>query len=121
MQPEPSPPSAPSEDDKNLAALSHALVFVGYLIPFANVLAPLIIYLQKRDSSPFVTEHARESLNFQITQMIFAIIFVVLAFVLIGCVLLVAQFFFQLVMVIRAAMAARDGKSYQYPLTIRLV
>jgi uncharacterized Tic20 family protein len=110
-----------SEDDRNLAALSHALVLLGYVVPAGNVLAPLVIYLMKRDSSPFVTEHARESLNFQITQLIAGIAFVLLAFVGVGCVLLVVQLVFELVVVFGAAMAARDGKSYRYPLTLRLV
>ena len=44
-----------------------------------------------------------------------------LAFVGIGCVLLVAQLVFELVMVIRASLAARDGRSFQYPVTMRLV
>ncbi len=110
-----------SEEMKNLAALAHGLVFLGYLVPFANVLAPLIIYLIKRDQSAFVSAHAKESLNFQITQLIATLVFAVLSVVGVGCVLLVAQVVFELVYVIRATLAARDGLPFTYPLTLRLV
>src|SRR5436189_5753602 len=54
----------PTSDEKTMAILSHVLTLaVGFL-------APLIIYLIKKDESSFVNYHAKESLNFQITIFI---------------------------------------------------
>ena len=65
------PAITPSSDEKTLAILSHILTIVSSFI------APLIIYLLKKDESPYVREHAKESLNFQITVFIIcAILFV---------------------------------------------
>src|SRR3954469_12237582 len=58
------PDYAPTSDEKTMAILAHILTLV------APILAPLIIYLVKKDDSQFVSYHAKESLNFQITLMI---------------------------------------------------
>ncbi len=58
----------PTSDEKTMAILSHILTLV------CGFIAPLIIYLIKKDESKFVAEHARESLNFQITLFIIMLI-----------------------------------------------
>ncbi len=58
------PVTAPASDEKTIAILSHLLTLV------AGFVAPLIIYLIKKDESSFVAYHAKESLNFQITVLI---------------------------------------------------
>ena len=52
------PQMNPTSDEKTLALLSHRLTFV------APVLAPLIIYLVKKDESGYIAYHAKQSLNF---------------------------------------------------------
>src|SRR5205809_2418699 len=76
------PEYVPTSDDKTMAILSHVLTFV------ASFVAPLIIYVVKKDNSTFATDHAKESLNFQITVIIAAIICIPLIFIIIGLLLL---------------------------------
>lgn len=83
-------------------------------------LAPLIVMLVKKDS-PFVRRHAVESLNFQISALIYGVVGVVLSFLLIGIPLLIALAIFWLVVVILAGIRANNGQDYRYPLTIRLI
>lgn len=108
-------------EQRTHAALAHALVLLGFFVPLANIIAPLIFFLNDKSPGAFVKAHARESLNFQITMLIASVVIVPLCFVLVGIPLLCAQFIFELVVVIKAAMAANDGKSYQYPLSLRLL
>src|SRR5438045_1785285 len=70
---------APSNDEKTMAILSHVLTFV------AGFLAPLIIYLIKKDESAFISAHAKESLNFQITVsiVIFGLIITIIGILLV--------------------------------------
>jgi uncharacterized protein len=107
--------------DRTWAAMAHALALVGYVVPFVNLIAPLIIYLTRGKESELVSEHARESLNFQLTQLVLSMVFAVLAFVGVGCLLLVVQMVFEVICVVRASLAARDGRDYLYPLTLRIV
>lgn len=117
--PEDYPLFTPTSDDRVLATLSHALAIIGGL----GFIPPLIIWLIKKDdpNASFVTENAKESLNFQITVLILGFIFFVLIFVLIGILLLCALGFANLVLVIIASVRANEGKIYRYPVNFRLI
>ena len=111
-----------SKDERTWAMLSHLSALVGYaVIPFGNILAPLIIWLIKKDQSWFVDDQAKEALNFQISVTIYAAISAVLIIILIGFVLLGILYVLGIVLSIVAAVKANDGVQYRYPLTIRLV
>ncbi|MFH5186490.1 DUF4870 domain-containing protein [Paenibacillus sp. TAB 01] len=104
-----------SSDEKSLALLSHLLCLI------VGLFAPLLIWLLKKDESQFIAEHAKESLNFQISVMIYSIVATILCFVVIGFILFPFLAVFALVVIIIAAVKASKGESYRYPLTIRLV
>ena len=106
------PVVAPSNDDKTMATLSHVLTLV------AGFIAPLIIYLIKKDQSAFVAHHARESLNFQITIFI---IVVALFITIVGILLVWVVAIISLVFVIMATIKASEGKLYKYPFTLRFI
>jgi uncharacterized Tic20 family protein len=110
-------------DDKTWAMLCHISGLAGYLgvIPFASVIGPLIVWLLKKDTSAFVDEHGKESLNFQITMSIFYVIAIMLCFVLIGFLILPFLGIWMIVLVIIGAIKASNGEHFRYPLTIRLV
>lgn len=108
-------PAGPSSDDTTWAVLTHLSYFVLGLI------APLVVYLVKKDSSPFVRQHAAEALNFHLTLLIAFIVSTVLVLVLIGIVLLLAVFLVGAVLSVLAAIAAGRGEAYRYPMTIRFV
>lgn len=105
----------PTSDEKTMAVLSHILTLV------AGFIAPLVIYLVKKDQSTFVTAHAKESLNFQITLIIAYIICFILMFVLIGILLMVLLGISALVLVIVATIRASEGKLYKYPFSIKFI
>lgn len=102
----------PTSDEKTMGILSHILTLV------AGFIAPLVIYLIKKDESKFIAEHAKESLNFQITLFIVCI---VLAITIIGLALIWIPLIASLIFVIIATIRASEGKLYKYPLTIRLI
>jgi len=99
-----------------------SLIFLpfGGLVLF-TILGPLIILLAKGPSMPFVAAQAKESLNFQITVWLLGLVFVVLAIVLIGFVLLWILGVVNLVLVVIAAIRVSDGTPYRYPFCLRLV
>jgi uncharacterized Tic20 family protein len=105
---------APSSEDKTMAILSHVLCIV------AGFIAPLVIYLVKKDST-YVQSHAKESLNFQLTMMIGYIVSFILMIILIGVLLLVLLSIANLVLVIIATIRASENKLYRYPFSIKFV
>jgi hypothetical protein len=74
----------------------------------------------KKHESEFVVEQAKESLNFQITLMIYTVISILLCFIIIGFFLIFALVIFGLIMVIIAAIRTNEGEDFQYPMTLRL-
>ena len=111
---EETPLLAPTSDEKTMALLSHVLT----LVPGVGFLAPLIIYLIKKDESSFIAAQAKESLNFQITLyiVIFGLFITIIGIFLIWIIAIVA-----LVLVIIASLRANEGKLYRYPLNIRFI
>ncbi|NJP10312.1 MAG: DUF4870 domain-containing protein [Leptolyngbyaceae cyanobacterium RU_5_1] len=49
-----------------------SLAWIVVPIPYAGLLAPLLIWLLKRDLHPFVDEQGKESINFQLSMAIYA-------------------------------------------------
>jgi uncharacterized Tic20 family protein len=111
---------APTSEERTWAWVSHAGCFLGAWVAMA-FLVPLGILLLKGKESAFVRRHAVESLNFQISVLIYAVVSIVLVFVVIGIVLLVALGVLYVVCVILGTVRAANGEDYRYPLTIRLV
>jgi len=122
-----------SSEERNWAMAAHlcgllwlaggtGLVFMpfGGLVLF-TILGPLIIWRTKGQTMPFVAEQAKESLNFQITVFLLALLFAVLIVVVIGIVFLWTLGFANLILVIIAAIQVSDGKPYRYPFCLRLV
>jgi len=121
---------AVSNDERTWGMLSHLSALVGYfVVPFGNIIAPLIIWLVKKDQSQFVADQAKEALNFQISLFLYAIVGtivgLILTLVLVGFFLLFALwgalYIGGIVLTIVAAIRANEGQAYRYPLTIRLV
>lgn len=119
--PAPSTSGTPSAEERNWGLFAHLSALLGLVVPFGNILGPLVIWLVKRDRSAWVADQAKEALNFNITLTIAFLVALVLAFVLIGIPLLVAIGLFWLIMTIVAGIKASEGASYRYPLAVRLV
>jgi hypothetical protein len=111
----------PDKEERTWGMSCHLIVFTGYIIPFASIIGPLVIWMIKRDEMPFVDDQGKESLNFQITMMLAMIASGLLMFVLIGFVLIFVVVIFQFIMIIIASIKANEGVYYRYPLCIRLI
>lgn len=111
----------PKQEERSLGLACHLLALAGLVVPFGNVLGPLIMWLVKKDESDFVDDQGKEALNFNITISIAGFIAFLLMFVVIGGLLLPIIGIFWLVMTIIAAVKANGGERYRYPLTIRLI
>jgi uncharacterized Tic20 family protein len=124
QQPMPAPPPAPvaSSDIRTWCVLCHAAALLGLFFHFlGHLLGPLIVWLVKRGDSPEVDAHGKESLNFQISMLIYDAIAAILCIVLIGIPILIALWVLNTVLVIIASIQASEGKFYRYPITIRLI
>jgi uncharacterized Tic20 family protein len=135
QQPLPVQPLTPQEE-RMWGMLCHLSALAMLILPtLGNIIGPLIIWLIKKDASPFVNDQGKASLNFQISCTIYGAVAVVLGiplslalgflmpvfFLPMWGVLAFAVMIFDVVEVIIASMAVNSGGTHKYPLTIRFI
>jgi len=123
------------QQERTWGMLSHLAAFVEFLgLPtLGNIIGPLIVWLIFRERHPFVDDQGRESINFQLSITIYALVLVAIIGLVgvltfgIGLILLlpfiiavaVLYYIAKVVLVIMASIAAYNGEPYRYPFTIR--
>jgi uncharacterized Tic20 family protein len=119
------PPAAappPVNKDQNMwAMLCHLAGVLGLFLFPLSIIAPLVIWLIKKDEYPLVADQGKEVVNFQISVLIYGIISAILIIVIIGILMLVALGIFAVIMGIVGMVKANEGVAYRYPLAIRLI
>jgi uncharacterized Tic20 family protein len=126
---QPSPSATPNPDAARMWNMwCHLSTLAGLIVPFGNLIGPLVVWQMKRNEFPSVEEHGKESLNFQLSILIYLIggggaVFI-LSFFCIGLLLipiLIVIPLAGLILAIIAGLKANDGVMYRYPLTLRLI
>lgn len=119
-------------EERQWAMFSHLSALLGGVLTSALggwgfFLGPLVIWLLKKDTMPFVADQAKEALNFNITvSAIFLVLMILgfltlgIGFLLIGPLMMVIGVL-ALVFIVIAAIKANEGVAYRYPMTVRLV
>ena len=136
IPPTPSEPpvvDAPSADQRQWAMFAHLSALLGAILTGAFghgwgcFIGPLIIWLVKKDTMPFVDDQGKEALNFNITVAIASLILLLLSIVTLGVGLIIAIPLWiilgiaWLVFTIIASIKANEGVRYRYPFTLRLI
>ena len=110
-----------SKDERTWGLFGHISAFAGTLVPFGNIIAPLIIWQTKKNELPFASREAKESLNFQISLTIYTLVAGLSMFVLIGFILTPLIILAGIIFTIIGGLKANNGVAYRYPLTLRLI
>ena len=119
-------------EERQWAMFAHLSALLGGLVTSAFggwgfFLGPLVIWLMKKDTMPFVADQAKEALNFNITVSAVMVVLVILGLVTLGIGFLLTGPLMMLiglaalVLIVIAAIKANEGIAYRYPLTVRLV
>jgi uncharacterized protein len=111
----------------HLSALLGGIVTAGWAGSIGCFIGPLVIWLVKKDTMPFVDDQAKEALNFNITvAIVFFALFVLTVITLgLGALISIPGFFVVgiawLVLTILASVKANEGVAYRYPFALRLI
>ncbi|HKU78402.1 MAG TPA: DUF4870 domain-containing protein [Rhodanobacteraceae bacterium] len=128
----PPPAGVPSAEERQWAMFAHLSALLGAFVTgwiggWGWFLGPLIIWLVKKDTMPFVNDQAKEALNFNITIAIVFVILTILGFATLGVgffiaiPLMIIIGIAALVFIILAAIRANEGVAYRYPFALRLI
>ena len=110
-----------NKDERTWGMFCHLSALLGYVIPFGNIIGPLIVYSMKKDEYPFVADQGKESLNFQISVLVYLFISLILVFIALGILFLILVPLIALILTVVASVRANDGEYYRYPLCIRFI
>jgi uncharacterized protein len=123
-QPAPNSPvsgGSSNHDERQWAMICHLSAMLMYATAIGGLIAPLIIWLLKRDTMPYVGDQGRETVNFQITTMLALVCSGVLMLVLIGWVLMPLVLLYHFVYTIIGTVKASEGAPFRYPICLRLL
>ncbi len=109
------------KEERTWAMSSHLSALAGYIIPFFNIIGPLVVWLLKKKESALIDKEAKKSLNFQISVTIYAIVALILTLIVIGAILFLAIAIFNIVMIIIATIKTNNGEEFKYPLAIEII
>lgn len=121
---DPIPPpldGVPTQEQRQWGLFTHLSALAGLIIPFGNILGPLIFWQIKKNEWAFADDQGKEAVNFNITVAIAGIVCFLLTFVLIGLLLLPILGIAWIVFTIIAAIKANEGVYYRYPYILRLI
>jgi len=138
-----------SQNEKTTAALLHLSAFAKYLIPFAGIVAPLIIWQTKKHESDYIDATGKSVINFHLSILVYSfIIAVVIAVLFLGTIInyieleraggdivpvnlitigIVSLVFLgiwtliEFILIILGSVKANEGIIYRYPLTITFI
>lgn len=124
MEPTNTSPNAMSHEEKEFrqwAMFLHLSMLLGFVVPLAGLIAPIVIWQVKKNEMPAIDEHGKNATNWIISALIYSILSTILVFVLVGVFLLIALGILSIIFPIIAGVKANNGKTWQYPLTIALI
>lgn len=122
-----------SAEERQWAMIAHLSALLGYILTSGwagsagGFLGPLIVWLIKKDTMPFVDQQAKEALNFSITICIaFAALwtFTIMTFfigIIIALPLMLVVGLYALIYTIIASTKVYEGVPYRYPIALRLI
>ena len=120
-----------TQNDKNYSAITHLSGFAGWVFPFGNIIAPLVLWTAKKNESAYIDAHGKSAVNFQLSLIVYGFLlailiipitiftlglgFIALALAIIPAIIL------KFVLIISASIKANNGEYYQYPFTIEFI
>lgn len=112
-----------TDDERTYALFMHLTLMGHVVLSLLAIIAPIIMWQIKKDQSPFLDDHGREAVNFQISLVILSILLIPIGILTCsaGFFLYIPLYVLALIGMIQAAQAANRGEFYRYPMTFRLV
>ena len=120
-----------TQNDKNYSSLTHLSSFAGWVFPFGNIIAPLILWSAKKNESAYIDTHGKAAVNFQLSLMLYCFLLALLIIPLtiftlgLGLIALIIGIIPILILIIAtiisASIKATNGEYYDYPFTIEFI
>ncbi|MBK1631241.1 hypothetical protein CKO31_10920 [Thiohalocapsa halophila] len=116
------PPAASAEArTREWAMFLHISQLLGFLVPLAGLIAPLLIWQLKKDELPGLDPHGKVVMNWVLSALIYLLAASLLVLVVVGVPLLLALLVLAVVFPIIGGLKANAGELWRYPLSIEFL
>ncbi|AQQ68253.1 hypothetical protein Mag101_11835 [Microbulbifer agarilyticus] len=99
--------------------LMHLSQLVGFCVPGAGLILPIIMWAVNKDNSPEIDRHGKVILNWMISALIYSVILIFLMIIVIGVFGFLILLLLDIIFVVVGAINASEGKLWKYPLSIQ--
>ncbi len=103
------------------AMILHLSMLSGFVIPFAGLIAPILIWQLKKEELPEIDIHGKNATNWIISSVIYFVVGGILMLVFVGILVVLAVAVCAVVFPIIAGIKANNGEVWEYPLTIKFL
>lgn len=120
-----------TRNDKNYSSITHLSGFAGWFFPFGNIIAPLILWIARKNDSTYIDVHGKAAVNFQLSLILYCFLLAILILpitiltlglgliaIIIG---IIPAIILKIVLIISASIKANNGEYYDYPFTIEFI
>lgn len=110
-----------SDTERNWAMFCHLSAFASFFFPFGGIIGPIICWLSKRDESMWVNINGRNSLNFQLSMLLYMVLALPLILIIIGIPIIIMLVVLKIICIVIASVKASKGELFRYPLMIPFI
>jgi len=120
-----------TQNDKNYSAITHLSGFAGWIFPFGNIIAPVVLWTAKKNESSYIDAHGKSAVNFQLSLIVYsfllALLILPIAIFTLGLGLvaivigIIPAIILKFILIISASIKANNGEQYHYPFTIEFI
>jgi len=120
-----------TQNDKNYSAITHLSGFAGWIFPFGNIIAPVVLWTAKKSESSYINNHGKAAVNFQLSLIVYsfllALLIIPIAIFTLGLGLvaiaigIIPAIILKFILIITASIKANNGEQYHYPFTIEFI
>jgi uncharacterized Tic20 family protein len=110
-----------TSDQRQMGLFLHLSQLASLVVPVAGIVLPIVIWQTQKDKMPSLDPHGKMVVNWMISSLIYAVVSVILMFVLIGFLTIFAVIIMGIVFPIIGAVKANNGELWEYPLTIKFL
>ena len=104
--------------ESDYCMLMHFSQLAGWIIPFAGLVVPIVMWATAKDYSKVVDNHGRIIFNWMLSALIYFFVSAILIFLIIGFPLMLALAIVSVVFAVMGGLKASNGVEWDYPLSI---
>ena len=110
-------------DERTWGMLCHLSGLIAMALGGLSFLGPLICWLIKKDTSPWIDEQGKSALNFHLNILIYQVIAVAIMFAtcMVAFPLPILVALYGLIMPVVGSVKANNGERWEYPAVIKLI